>query len=252
MNTFAFFLKSFLIKAAFATSWIFVGGASNTLNDGIISYWKMDEDATTRVDSLGLNSLDDASSVGKATGKVNDAGNFVAASSDYIQHADNGHQIPAGAHSWAYWFKPASFPAFGAAISKWAALNSGATYLFIWVNDSSKRAQYALSDGTLLGTVDSSVSMSAGTFYCVFGWWDGANEIGVQVGTQGSPGSAETAAWAGPLNQAGTGVPLRFGQAQSPSNLYVDALIDGVGFWNRKLTDAERTDFCNNPRDYPF
>jgi hypothetical protein len=59
--------------------------------EGIVSYWKMDEASGTRVDTMTRNNLTDNNSVGSAAGKVGTASYFIRANSEYLSIA-NGSQ----------------------------------------------------------------------------------------------------------------------------------------------------------------
>jgi hypothetical protein len=62
------------------------GGASSLLTD-LVSYWKLDETAGTRIDSAGSNNLSDNGGVGSALGKVYPLAAQFTADNQYLSNA---------------------------------------------------------------------------------------------------------------------------------------------------------------------
>ena len=80
--------------------------------EGIISYWKLDEESGTRVDAIGSNDLTDNNSVLFAAGQVDNAADFETDDNDYLSIADASQTGLTFAGRAAYtllsWTKPES------------------------------------------------------------------------------------------------------------------------------------------------
>ncbi len=62
--------------------------AGSSLYAGLVGDWKADEASGTMIDSVGGNDLTQTNGVTSATGVLNGARQFIAASSQYVSHAD--------------------------------------------------------------------------------------------------------------------------------------------------------------------
>ena len=78
---------------------------------GIVSYWKLDEESGTRADAIGSNTLADNNSVLYGTGKVDNAADFEQSQSEYlsIAHASQTGLDIVTDFALITWAKPESF-----------------------------------------------------------------------------------------------------------------------------------------------
>lgn len=72
------------------------GGGTNTLLQGLVAYWRMDETSGNRSDAhTGTNTLTDNNTVGfTASGKSGNAAEFIAANSEYLSIGTNFLAMP--------------------------------------------------------------------------------------------------------------------------------------------------------------
>lgn len=223
-----------------------------SLLTSLISYWKLDEVSGTRVDSHGTNDLTDNNTVGSTTGKINLAGSFIAANTEFLSRASNSDfQTGNIDYTFTLWVNIASKPNYMGFITK-DDINASREYLVDYdvVSD-----RFAFANGTGLNILNTILannlgSPSAATWYFIVAWQDvTGNSVNIQVndGTvdtatrSGTPGTGASAFQLGAFASAGLPLP-------------VDGLIDEVGFWKRILTAQERTDLYNagNGFAYPF
>lgn len=202
----------------------------STLAAKIIAHWKMNETSGTRVDSHASNDLTDGSSVGYATGKIGNAVDFDG-STDYLYIADNA-DISFGDEdfSFTFWWNPDNV-----ALNREIFAKGGtAEYRVMQRSDGKIRLN------VLATSVDSTETLSAGTWYFVHAYHDAAgNVMGVSI-NNGTPNTLSHSS--GCTDGSGD---LVFG-ARNASTNYVDGQLDSVSFWNALLTSGELADLYNS------
>lgn len=218
----------------------------------LISHWRLDELSGTRFDSHGTNNLTDASSVGSfIPGKINYAALFVAASTDYLNIADNTSlsvsDIDFTIGAWVYL---ASKAANRTIISKWNSTTNNREYM-LWYDNASDRFAFSVSNnGTAVITVlaNNFASPSISTWYYILAWHNPAsNTINIRV----NHGTADSAAHAtGVFNGSSDFI---IGATGVPGD-YFDGMIDSVSFWKKLLNEYEQARIQNEDSglDYPF
>ncbi len=211
-------------------------GGHATLVGGLISYWKLKDTA----DSHGSNTLTNNNGVTFVAGKIGDAANFVAASSQFLHVASNASlQTGDIAFTFSGWFKATSGAGTHCILAKDPAATANEYQLY--VDNSDTRLNFAVNDGATKTVSVTGLSTSAWHFFVA--WHDPvANKIFLQV-DNGSV--AETAT--GTLAVANSGA-FGIGALAVPDfslNDY-EGPIDEIGFWKRLLTAQERTDLYNS------
>ncbi|MEO8425632.1 MAG: Ig-like domain-containing protein, partial [Verrucomicrobiota bacterium] len=214
-----------------------LGVSSSPLLNGIVAYWKNDEVAGARVDSIGNNHLININGlVGSSTGKIGKAAHFSGSSGSFL-FAPNDSSLS---------FNNESFT-----VSAWVKLNSKSGGPCSAVSKS--RYEYALryDDGPdrltfVLNGLNSSVaanglgSPSLNAWYYVVAWYDSTNLTkNIQVNN-------------GPVSSAPhtTGIHMTtndfyFGSIEGFNDLW-NGDIDEVKIWQRVLTGPERTSDYNS------
>lgn len=234
-------IASVLCSALLAGQWV---SAQSTLQNGLVSYWKMDEVIGARVDSAGQNHLvNNMAMAASATGKV---GNSVQFNGTGIGQAfliaTNDNSLSFVNHSFT--------------ISAWLKINTKVSMTAA----NKSRYEYALRyDASLdrfvfcINGIFSTVTASAlgspatNTWYHVVAWYDNAAKTkSIQVNN----GTVTTVAHTTGLNV-------------STNDFWIGALegwndnwnggIDEVKIWNRTLTAAERSqDYTNGSAGIPL
>jgi hypothetical protein len=214
---------------------------TNTLNNGLIAYWKMDETSGIRVDSggNGLN-LTDINSVGFTTGIITNAADFVPASTQYLNHADDPLLSPGDTDfTFAVWVYP-DFTGTAKTIFGKASASNAEYYLRH--DGASNSPEFGVSgNGTTYTTVIGSLnSLSpANAWYFIVVTHDAtANTITVQVNNGSTESSGHTT---GVFN--GTAA---FEVGKNTLSPYWDGRIDEFGYWSRILTTDEKTYLYNS------
>ncbi|HCR92557.1 MAG TPA: hypothetical protein DIU47_01195, partial [Candidatus Pacebacteria bacterium] len=220
----------------------FTTDTNRTLNTNLISYWKLDETSGSRTDSVGSNTLTDNNTVTSNPGKVGNAGQFIAANTEYLSITDNA-ALSTGDIDFTFsaWVYMDSLSTDTQVLGKWSA--SAGQYEYLLERGSANKFRfYVSSDGSTYTSVQAATfgAMSANTWYFVVAYHDSVNNtIGISVNN----GAFDTVAHT-------TGV--RDGTAQfdigalAAGSFPFNGRIDEVGFWKKVLSTQEITDLYNS------
>lgn len=212
----------------------------STLLTGLISYWKLDEASGTGIDSVGTNTLTDNNTVTSAAGKVGTARQFTAANSESLSIADNA-SLSTGDIDFifsvgVYLDSLAAFRYVALKGVNVAALTNLEWRIYL---DSGNKLNFTVTNGTIQGVIQSSVTLAATTWYLCQAWHDSvANTVNIAINN----GTVNTAAYSGGGWDSGHPFALGYnGTAQ-----YWDGRMDDVKFAKRVWTPAERAeDYAN-------
>src|SRR3990167_1406152 len=157
------------------------------LKASLISWWDLEEaTGATRNDSHGSNNLADNASVLQTDGKVGKCADFTAASSQYLNIADNASlsvdDIDFSFAFWAFKVGAATQGCIGK-VTTWA--NAVEYYIYF----DASRFRFRVSNGVAGASVvaDNFGAPSDSTWYFIFAYHDSvANEIGISV-NDGTP-----------------------------------------------------------------
>lgn len=230
-----------------ASEWTRVAGvAGSTAATGLLAFWRLEEASGTRVDSVASQALVPTGAPGSAAGKTGQAVSFDTGTGKYLTAADST-TLSVGANQ-------------DFTVACWVRFNgtpSGSRGLVGKGNASISynNCEYLLgTSGTSLlwyirsSNVNAGVTLAAGTWYLVLGWYDAAADLQYVQVNNGTPVSLANAT--GSFDSAD---PLEVGrQPQYTGSAAFDGLVDNVMFWKRVLTATERTDLWNGGagRDY--
>jgi hypothetical protein len=223
--------------------------ANPDIGDNLMAYWKMDETSGTRYDSHAVNHLTDNNTVGYGTGKINNAANFVYANVEYFTIADNA-DLSTGDIDFtiSMWVNLANITSTHYLMSRLETsryeyrLSYQVTqHQFRWiVYHNGGSTPYALIDAANFGTPITN------TWAFIVAWHDAVSD---QIGISVNNGVANTASSIG-IVISNTAATTYIGHPGLP----MAGMIDEVGFWKRKLTDAEITCLYGggSPPAYPL
>lgn len=200
-------------------------------------YWKL-EDANDS-SSSGYN-LTNNNSVTFPAGRFNNGGNFVKASSQSltIANASCPNLEITGSCTWMAWIKPATVSGADFHIM---AKDKAASSVFRQFYISSSAPLFQCSGLTTNSFVQSSVTLSVGSWYLVVGIYDSANsKLKVWVNNTKTEVTASG-------SMTASDQPFCIGK--NNANAYFDGIIDDVAVFNRALTDAEVTTLYSNVSD---
>lgn len=217
----------------------------------LVAWWDLSELSGTRSDSVGANhltdntvvfaaspgnSLGEANTVTSNTGKVGTAAEFVIANSEQLAAGDSP-ELRGGDTDWefAFWVRFAAVATNQTLFAKDNGAAAGREYRCDFLTATAK-ISWIVYDGTnIIGTVTTTGTFSANTFYYVRVFHDAANNL---VGIQVDGGTADTAATTG-APSAGTTQPFRIGANGSGTPQYFGGRIDELGKWGRLRTAGE-------------
>lgn len=224
---------------------------------GLVSAWKLDEDAGPRRDAYGTNHLTDNNTVTQAAGVIGSAGLFTAANSEYLSVADNAALSTGDIDFWAVtWAYLNSISADQYIICKylpagsqreWYLARDNATGRFSFGVSATGGGLSASQDATTLGVVASA------TWYFLMVAHDSiANTISISANGGPFDSSAYT------LGVFDSTAPFQIGALATPAG-YMDGRIDAVAFGKSPpagisaLKNEIRAYFWNggNGRQYP-
>jgi hypothetical protein len=219
---------------------------SSTLLNDLNAYWNLDETSGTRFDKTSnSNDLTDNNTVGSATGKISNAGDFVAANSEYLSVANNASlqtgDIDFTIAFWVY------FDSLTANIIASKRDGSGSEYQIYMGGSSPYRIKFAVFNPSLSVVEDTSLGTpSLSTWYFIVCWYDSAANT---LNIQSNNGTVVTATGISPPST--TTARFNIGEAVG---FYMNGRIDEFGFWKRILTSSERTELYNSGSGltYPF
>jgi concanavalin A-like lectin/glucanase superfamily protein len=226
------------------------------------SYWTLDEASGTRNDSVGTNNLTDNNTVTQAAGKIGNAAQFTAASSEWLSVADNSSLGFTTAMSASLWIRQDSLALDRAFLGKWAYQTDGG-----WAIQSGNAsgnsgdisiylATSATDDGTSCRMDFNDADMSASTWYHVLVVYDGTltgNASRLKVWVNGVPKTLTVGAGAVPSTLRNDTAALNVGKFGGTWTRYLDGRMDEVRLWGRALSAAEATQVYNagNGLTYP-
>lgn len=219
------------------------------LLDGMIAWWKLDEQSGVREDSFGANDLADNNTVGFDTGKKVNAAKFIHTNSEYLSIADNADlSFADDDFTFAGWFQlnvkdtPADFQSL---LGKLLATDREYRLGYL---ESTDRFVFDVATGAATSArvpADNLGSPSTGVLYFIVIWHDKtANTINIQVNNGTVNSLAHTVGCRDGAN------PFLVGS--DSDNNYSSALADEVGCWGRVLTADERTQLYNSGNGLSF
>jgi hypothetical protein len=219
-----------------------------TLTTNLLAYYKMDESSGNAADSSGGGfNLTNNNTATFATGKINNALSLVLASGQSQSSTAVGLAVT-GNFTIQAWYKPTA-----------AGLSAADCYIvFRWDGASNRNYQLIYEPGTHNTFIgfggnnygNTSVTMTAGTWYHIVATYDGSN---VHIYINNTDGGAVAAT----INPASAGTQTFFvgniTVAGSTTN-GCDGLIDEVAVWTRALSSTEVSQLYNsgNGFQYPF
>jgi hypothetical protein len=206
----------------------------DTLLDGLVSYWKLDETSGTRYDSRGDNDLTDNNSVGYSTTAIlGNAADFIASNSEYLSapHDDSLNIMSDGSGTVCAWLSPDGNISGSQLFMGKSSGGGGYVGHEIHIRYSGGSLIFCVGDGdTQMTCRGEPISTEGYSFVCVY---VGSNHIFVSINGSSSKSGLSFL----PVNSTG---PLNIGSHGGGYSGYWGGTIDEVGLWNRVLTPAER------------
>lgn len=218
-----------------------------TLPTSLVSYWQLEEESSTRVDTPGVNDLTSVNVVGYAAGKQGNAADMEDGSNQSLKivDADQSGLDLTGSFSINLWIKPESFSSDTPLVGKWQHATNNqymvyydATTLYLITDNSCSGFTYA--------NVGKSHGMSTGNWYMVtVTYTSGTNTVEFWV--NGS--SLGTATGQTPSN---CGADFYLGDRHGNGVPQFDGLMDEVGIWSKVLSSTEIADLYNSGNGIPY
>lgn len=214
----------------------------SSLNNGLISYWKLDETSGTRIDSEPTGTpqnLTDINSVGYTNGIIGNAASFIKANTEYLSAADSTDLSTFA--SAACWLRLRTFVTSTTIMGQWTTLGSQASWR-TYLNASTGKFEFDVSDDGVTTTSQQATAFGTpvtNVLMFVYVAYDSTNNtISISV----NDGTVNSQAYALGLHDS-TG-EFRFGNSGSGSTLF-DGEIDEAALYNRVLTTNEVTRLYN-------
>ncbi len=216
----------------------FAGAGGDTLNNNLISFWKLQEVSGTRVDEEASgNDLDDINTVTQSVSSIvyTDSARFTASNSERLRITDatqTGLGVT-GSFTVCAWVEIVSFNENNGIFSKWDGTTQRSWSVFY--RNSTPNLRFAISnDGVANTNCDiSSFTPVGGTFYHICARYDSAsNEVALIL----DGGTPSTATFSGSVFDSTADFSLGY----SGFN-FLNGKMEACGFWDRALTNAEVT-----------
>lgn len=233
-------------------TYYYASGATSTLNNGLVAYWKLDEASGARADSNSTNTLTDNNTVTSDTGKISNAGKFAALNSELLSIADNTNFFFTSAFSFSCWVYSDDVSIQRSIAGKWTFQTDGG-WQFGTDFTTSTNMQIVLAtvpddNGGGCWMTYASGIVDAATWYHFVIVFDGtlsgdANRL--KLYKNGSSMTQSVFAGAVPSTLLNDTADFNLGKWGGSLNQYFNGRIDEVGLWNRALTSAEVTELYN-------
>ncbi len=210
---------------------------TNTLEYGLVAYWKADEASGDLLDDKDSHDGTDTNTVGTAAGIISTAREFVAANLERFQVADHA-DLRSGVGDWSMdgWIYPT--PSGTYHIAGKGASTSPANYdwqLFVVATTVTFRG----SDGTSSFDVSASGSATIGAWNYWYIQYEAATK---KIGISLNHGALAESTLTNPINS--TAHPLHIG-CRMAGTPYFNGRMDETGRYNRLLTVDERASRYN-------
>jgi hypothetical protein len=226
------------------------------LTDDLIAFWQLEEASGIRYDSHLSHNLTDNNTVGQATGKVGEAGDFERDNSEYLSIVPDAGlkvgDVDFTASGWCYMETDGTTNGFimiGQFANASPSDDTDAWYITFRdhpADNDDFSFTISTADGTLVSVDDGGGHVKDTWFFIVL-WFDAsANTMNFQVNN----GTAVTTA-TGSNYPSTNSTAFTIGANAGPAG-YWDGRLDQWGFWKRTLTSAEKTFLYNsgNGRTY--
>lgn len=224
---------------------ILTGGSAaapkSTLVNDLVSYWSLDEESGTRVDSVGSADLTDNNTVLYDTGVNGNAASFVGINAEELTLDDTDSVQPGSSGmTWAFWLK-----AGAAAYQYWMSKGIGANqFAPLFGCQTGGAVDFYIGDGS--GTSQAQLAAVSGLddWTLIIAWWDGTEKkanVWVKNAAE-DRGIAGIALSGQPYNGTST---FTLGSATAGGG-FATGLMDEVAIWSRVLTEDERTELYNS------
>lgn len=219
-----------------------------TLSDGLIHYWKLDEVSGDSFDSVGSMTMTNMNSTPYVPGKLNNGGDFERSNSNSLASSAIFSPTPLTAYTACFWFKPESVPDGGAAYNMFTSFTGAGGLDALYVNYGNGSIGVLFRHSSeFSGEVFHEITLANGTFYHLCGTWDGSivrmylndQQVGQIANNQ-----------IGNFSEIGI---TAIGSQWNGQNLS-DGVIDEVGVWNRALSASEISQLYSSGQgiSYPF
>ncbi len=228
---------------------------NQALVNGLVSYWKFNQNSGDAPDSVGPNTLTNNGGATYVAGILGNAVNLTAASSQYMS-ITNAAQVGLGitsSMSVSTWLKLPSQPASAFIVVSKFNYSTGNERSYQFYYEDFGVGDYRLSiaissDGIGATIVRKVCTLTLGTFHhvvYVFNAVAGTGEIYVDGVSLGSTSGMSSSIYNGTAD-------FRIGA--NHAGLYFNGAVDETGVWNRVLTSSQITALYNNGRgkSYPF
>lgn len=202
----------------------------------LVSYWKLSD----LVDSVGANTLTNNNAATFVAGKIGNAVNLVAASTQYLSVADNASLDFTSAMTIDGWVKFTTSGGIQTLASKWNFSTDGCWAIQMTAGEIVVNVATTPTDGGTTHGDTSGLGLTTATWYHIAVVFDGtltgnANRLKVFVN-----GVQKTLTFTGtiPATLLNSASAFELGRFQGLGR-FLDGLLDEVAQWGRALTSAE-------------
>lgn len=232
--------------------------SSTTLYGGLQAYWDMEETSGDRLNynintttlKLTVSGAGLGTGTGPSTVMGNAAGNFQS-SNAYLTMADQLEVSIAGDKTFAVWVKYTDSRSGASPHVVFQKGPSGGIEYSLFIQGGSIdniRFSIPFYSSGIVTSCNIDVSTSTGqfspeTWWLVIAWYQAATrEIDIQARSSSTTLGPRSTTCANPAFDRGGGLDVG---AINGGSMRLDGLVDGLGIWNRLLTDSEKTELFN-------
>lgn len=221
------------------------------LADTLVSYWKLDETAGNRADSVGSNTLTNVFAGLTAVNGIVTGGVNVGGTNDGLRCASNASlQLGTGvSFTIAGWFQPFADPNGKAIFGKWDSVDTNKQEWFLGASAAFANVRLSVKNlANVLVTLTATNTMTNGVWHHYAAGFDAPTGL---LWLQIDGGAKITQACSGVTASTASFVLAQFSDL---SNNSTQCSLDEVGFWKRTLRTSEALQLYNLGAgiQYPF
>lgn len=207
----------------------------SSLENGLVSFWNLDEESGERVDDAGNNDLTDNNTVLFGVGKIDNAADLESGNDEYLSHADNADLSFSDTDDFtiAAWVYLETDGLTTPVVVKCSELGAETVEYGVYMTpvdgNTANEARMVTGSGAATTMVQSSVTVTDADWFFVCGWFNHTTDsLYIVTNTEINPARTEA------VNEPHDGNNVfMIGSFLGETYAELDGRVDLVGLWDR-------------------